>query len=96
MRFGVLSYIFNTPELHRWHHSMDLSEGNRNYGENLAVWDLLFGTYHNPRHRRPPTVIGIPERMPADFLGQLAAPFRFQRLQREAMGTQRWVEKLGA
>ena len=30
MRFGPLNYIFNTPGLHRWHHSKDLREGNRN------------------------------------------------------------------
>lgn len=75
MRCGPLSYVFNTPTLHRWHHSMDPAEGNRNYGENLVLFDLLFGTYLNPA-RRPPTRIGIAEPMPATFLGQLAEPFR--------------------
>lgn len=93
MRFGPISYIFNTPELHRWHHSMELTEGNRNYGENLPIWDQIFGTYYNPR-RRPPAVIGIPERMPADFFGQLAAPFRFTRLQKSSFGTKAWVRTL--
>ena len=38
MRFGPLSWWFNTPELHRWHHSKDLREGNKNYsGEHHAV-----------------------------------------------------------
>ena len=63
MRFGLLSLVFNTPELHRWHHSMDLREGNKNYGENIVVWDLLFGTYFNEA-RRPPAIIGIAEAMP--------------------------------
>ena len=31
MRFGPLSWIFNSPELHRWHHSKYLREANRNY-----------------------------------------------------------------
>jgi sterol desaturase/sphingolipid hydroxylase (fatty acid hydroxylase superfamily) len=75
MRCGPLSYVFNTPTLHRWHHSIDVAEGNRNYGENLVLLDLLFGTYFNPR-RRPPALIGIVEPMPASFPGQLAAPFR--------------------
>ena len=48
MRFGWLNFVFNTPGLHRWHHSMDLREGNKNYGENLVCWDLLFGTFANP------------------------------------------------
>jgi ornithine lipid hydroxylase len=76
MRFGPLSYIFNTPEVHRWHHSLDLREGNKNYGENLVIWDLVFGTYFNERHRRPPTKIGIHETMPKHFLQQLVWPFQ--------------------
>ena len=75
MKFGPLSYVFNTAELHRWHHSMDVREGNRNYGENLMIFDQLFGTYFNAA-RRPPAVIGIREAMPATFRGQLVHPFR--------------------
>ena len=75
MRFGPLSYIFNTPELHRWHHSMDLREGNKNYGENLVIWDLMFGTWFNEA-RRPPATIGIRETMPVGLGAQLAWPFR--------------------
>lgn len=75
MRTGWLDYVFNTPRLHRWHHSRDPVEGNSNYGENLMLFDLLFGTYLRPS-RRPPANIGIDGPMPADFLGQLAQPFR--------------------
>lgn len=84
MRFGWLNYVFNTPGLHRWHHSMDLREGNKNYGENLVLWDLIFGTFFNDSTRRPPAEIGIREAMPAKFFGQLAAPFRWSRYQRDA------------
>lgn len=78
MRFGMLSYVFNTPALHRWHHSKKLREGNTNYGENLMLWDLLFRTFFNP-DRRPPVQIGIREDMPRGFLDQLAWPFRSRR-----------------
>lgn len=81
MRFGWLNYIFNTPGLHRWHHSMDLREGNKNYGENLVLWDLIFRTYFNDHARRPPSEIGIKEAMPLTFFGQLAAPFYWKRYQ---------------
>jgi sterol desaturase/sphingolipid hydroxylase (fatty acid hydroxylase superfamily) len=74
MRCGWLNFVFNTPELHRWHHSKVLAEGNRNYGENLMLFDLAFGTYFNAA-RRPPADIGIRHPMPATFLGQLAVPF---------------------
>lgn len=75
MRFGPLSWVFNTPGLHRWHHSRKLIEGNSNYGENLVVWDQVFGTYINPS-RRPPVNIGISEYMPPGFLAQLVWPFK--------------------
>src|SRR5665647_3306191 len=76
MRFGPLSWWFNTPELHRWHHSKDLREGNKNYSENVMLWDHLFGTYYNSRDYRPPADIGINEPMPPGFLQQLAWPFK--------------------
>lgn len=75
MRFGPLNYVFNTPELHRWHHSRRLEEGNRNYGENLIVFDILFGT-HYVSPRRPPVDIGIDEPMPDTLGAQIAWPFR--------------------
>lgn len=76
MRFGPLSWWFNTPELHRWHHSRDLREGNKYYSENIMLWDHVFGTYFNTREYRPPEDIGISEPMPPDFLQQLAWPFK--------------------
>jgi ornithine lipid hydroxylase len=74
-RTGPINFVLNTPGLHRWHHSMNLVEGNSNYGENLMVWDLIFGTYFDA-DRRPPAEIGIEGPMPASFVGQLAQPFR--------------------
>lgn len=81
MEFGWLNRIFNTPRLHRWHHSMDLREGNKNYGENLMLWDQIFGTYYDDATRRPPREIGIKDAMPRGFLGQLWAPFAWKSYQ---------------
>ncbi len=75
MRFGPLNWIFNTPGLHRWHHSKKPEEGNANYGENLVLFDILFGTFLNPQ-RRPPVDIGICEPMPATLGAQILHPFR--------------------
>ena len=75
MRFGPLSCLFNTPELHRWHHSRRPEEGNTNYCQNIMLWDQVFGTYFRPP-RRPPADIGIDEPMPAAFLQQLLHPLR--------------------
>ncbi|MGB0571484.1 MAG: sterol desaturase family protein [Alphaproteobacteria bacterium] len=75
MRFGSLNYIFNTPAVHRWHHSRIPAEGNSNYGENLMLFDVLLRTFYCP-NRRPPADIGIDGPMPASFASQMAQPFR--------------------
>lgn len=75
MRFGPISAVFNTPELHRWHHSKDLREGNKNYGESLMIWDWAFGTWFNAE-RRPSSDIGVPDAIPEGFWGQIVWPFR--------------------
>jgi sterol desaturase/sphingolipid hydroxylase (fatty acid hydroxylase superfamily) len=74
MRCRWLGFVFNTPELHRWHHSRTPLEGNANYGENLMIFDHLFATFLFPA-RRPSADIGINEPMAEDFLGQLRQPF---------------------
>jgi sterol desaturase/sphingolipid hydroxylase (fatty acid hydroxylase superfamily) len=74
MRCGPINYVLNTPELHRWHHSKIKEEGNKNYGENLMLFDQLFGTFFNPQ-RRPPRDIGIEHEMPSTFVAQLKVPF---------------------
>ena len=40
-----LSRIMVTPNAHRVHHSLDMNEGNSNYGQLFLLWDWLFGTY---------------------------------------------------
>ncbi len=80
MECGWLNYIFNTPNLHRWHHSNERDIGNSNYGENLMLWDMLFGTYLYKKHCDI-TDIGIAEIMPARFIDQLAVPFRWRKVQ---------------
>jgi sterol desaturase/sphingolipid hydroxylase (fatty acid hydroxylase superfamily) len=74
MRCGPINYVLNTPELHRWHHSKIKEEGNKNYGENLMLFDQLFGTFFYPP-RRPPRDIGIEHEMPSTFVAQLKVPF---------------------
>lgn len=79
---GPLNYVFSMAELHRWHHAKNLSEANTNYGSNLIVWDLVFGTFFWPRDREPPQDIGIPDlpAFPQSYWGQLASPFRWRSI----------------
>lgn len=41
---GRLNYIFNSAELHWWHHSVEAKGQLANYGSILSIWDWLFGT----------------------------------------------------
>ncbi len=80
VRLGPLNYVFSMAELHRWHHSRTLTEANRNYGNNCIFWDLVFGTFYWPKHRRPPATIGIagmPD-FPREYLSQLASIWRWK------------------
>ena len=69
-------------ELHRWHHSLKLEEANSNYGNNILFWDLVFGTVYYPRDRTASADIGLSDMdgFPADYLGQVLSPLRWEAL----------------
>jgi ornithine lipid hydroxylase len=75
VRLGLLNYLISGPELHRWHHSWEPRESNKNYGNNVILWDLLFGSYFLPRGREVQQ-LGLRNRnYPLDFVGQMKTPF---------------------
>lgn len=43
-RIGPLIYLFVGPEMHRWHHSRDSKLRECNFGNNLSIFDWMFGT----------------------------------------------------
>lgn len=75
MRLGVLNYLISGPELHRWHHSIHYKEANQNYGNNLIVWDLLFGTYFLPKNRLVGDLGLLNRNYPQSFVAQMKTPF---------------------
>jgi sterol desaturase/sphingolipid hydroxylase (fatty acid hydroxylase superfamily) len=77
MRLGPFNWVFSMAELHRWHHSTSIEEGNSNYGANLILWDIVFGTRYLPSDRTAPTDIGIHElpAFPEGYMAHLASPF---------------------
>ncbi len=75
LRFGPLSYVFSTAELHRWHHSKILREANHNYSNTTIVWDIVFGTYYRPRDRDLARTGIQNDRYPMNFGRQLLGPF---------------------
>ncbi len=44
-KMPFISYIFNTPNHHCVHHSIDDKYINKNFGGIFIVWDRLFGTF---------------------------------------------------
>ena len=75
LKLGFLNYIISGPELHRWHHSFMIEEANKNYGNNLIIWDLLFGTWFLPTDREIEE-LGLKNRQyPLDFANQMRTPF---------------------
>jgi sterol desaturase/sphingolipid hydroxylase (fatty acid hydroxylase superfamily) len=82
IRLGPLNWVFSMAELHRWHHSRNMREANTNYGGNLIVWDIVFGTRFLPTDRQPPADIGLADlpAFPMTFLAQLASPFRWKQI----------------
>jgi len=52
-RTGLLQWVINGPEAHRWHHATDPDAFNLNFATKLALWDRLFGTAFLPPGRKP-------------------------------------------
>jgi ornithine lipid hydroxylase len=79
LRLGPLNWVFSMAELHRWHHSRVMDESNSNYGANLIVWDVVFGTRLLPAGKEPPREPGFEgvEAFPTGYLAQLGSPISF-------------------
>ena len=75
LRLGFLNYIVSGPELHRWHHSRKIEESNSNYGNNLIIWDTLFGTRYLPENKQVGELGLINRHYPQSFLAQMKTPF---------------------
>ncbi len=79
LRWGVV-----TPDMHRVHHSVIVSETNSNFGFSLPWWDRLFGTYRaQPAGGHDAMTIGIEQ-------------FREQKdLRLDRMLVQPWIGGVG-
>ena len=83
-RLGLLNYLVSGPELHRWHHNIEQRVANSNYGSNLIVWDLVFGTFHWPADKTQLYSIGIDDpNYPRTPLAQMLEPLRRRRAEED-------------
>jgi sterol desaturase/sphingolipid hydroxylase (fatty acid hydroxylase superfamily) len=80
VRLGLLRYLINGPEMHRWHHADDPAAYGKNFSTKLAVWDWLFGTAYLPgREKAGRYGLGYatyPEQFPVGYFLQQACAFR--------------------
>ncbi len=70
----IMKKLFNSPEMHIWHHAYHLPKGKPygiNFGITLAIWDYLFGTAQIPHNGRD-IKLGFPgvEAFPDSFMEQ--------------------------
>ncbi len=75
LRHGPLNYLISTAELHRWHHSRLSSEANNNYGNNLIIWDLVFGSWYLPKDCSVSDLGLKNHHYPMNFGAQMRTPF---------------------
>ena len=85
LRTAGFDWLFSTPLLHRWHHSVNPREGNTNYGAIVNLWDLLFGTYRRPASGEFTGAIGVQgmPRFPRDYGSHLLVPWRWDHVPRD-------------
>ena len=60
LRLGPLVYIIVGPEMHRWHHARNPEGQQSNFGNNLSIFDWIFGTAR--LHDEEPAEFGIDDR----------------------------------
>lgn len=71
--FGLLKYIFVTPQFHHWHHSSEKPAIDTNYSAHTVLFDRIFNTYHMPKAHWPADY-GTTKRLPRTLLGQTLYP----------------------
>jgi sterol desaturase/sphingolipid hydroxylase (fatty acid hydroxylase superfamily) len=72
---GPLRWVIASPVFHRWHHSREPEAQGKNLAGLLPFVDVLFGTFHLPRDRRPATFGIAGDPVPSGLVRQLRYPF---------------------
>ncbi|PWJ40117.1 sterol desaturase family protein [Sediminitomix flava] len=83
INYGPLRYIFNSPQMHIWHHAQSLPGNYKtgvNFGITLSIWDYLFKTDYIP-YPGQNIELGFDgdEKYPKTFLKQITSGFSKSR-----------------
>lgn len=71
-----LSYVFVTPNMHKFHHHYQRPWTDTNYGNIFSIWDRLFGTFVYDDHRKIRYGLDVlDDEKDEDVLYQLRIPF---------------------
>lgn len=82
---GPLTFVFNTPQFHRIHHSVEPQHRDKNFCKNLPFLDIIFGTAWIPgRNEFPHT--GLTNEKPASLLEGIIWPLRQFSVVRKMVG----------
>lgn len=76
LNFGLLKYIFVTPQYHHWHHSADPKFYDKNFAIHFPFIDMIFGTYLNKGDKWPESTGLHDTEMPKGILKQTIHPFK--------------------
>ncbi len=82
-KLGWLNWVIASAELHRWHHSSLIRHTNSNYGNNLIIWDVVFGTRCLPGKPQVIEEIGLGEHQaffPQTWRRHLLVPLRWPEI----------------
>jgi len=93
VRMGKWKYIFNSPELHLWHHANYREVFHANFATKLSVWDYLFGTVYFPESKpgNDNEHWGLYYDYPKDYFLQHA--FSLKRFEEKALLKYKWFRK---
>lgn len=92
---GNANLLFNSAELHWWHHSTERCGQMANFGSVLSIWDRLFGTFYWPRGQWP-TKIGVAgiEAFPEDYVGRFVSGFQDESKFKETIPTSSKIDRM--
>jgi sterol desaturase/sphingolipid hydroxylase (fatty acid hydroxylase superfamily) len=77
--FGLLRYVFVTPQYHHWHHSDNREYMDKNYAVHLPILDMMFGTFLLPKNEWPETYGVLGPDLPKGLIKQHMYPFNRDR-----------------
>jgi len=83
--FGPLTFVFNTPQFHRIHHSMEPRHYNKNFCKNFPIVDIIFGTALMPGENEV-VCTGLVNEKPSSLLEGIVWPIRNVAMVRRLLG----------